>query len=88
MVTVLGGWQSDFARNWARDGMEIGDGFAQALGEGLAATGLEPGDIQTGHVGNFVADLFALYRDDLGIYQNVTLVLAAFDRDIHHKHPL
>lgn len=59
MVTLIGGWQSDFSRNWAREGVEIADGFAEALGNGLEATGIEPGDIQTGHVGNFVADMFA-----------------------------
>lgn len=59
MVYVLGGWQSDFARNWSREGNGISDAFAEALREGLKATGLEPGDIQSGHVGNFVADLFA-----------------------------
>lgn len=59
MVYVLGGWQSDFARNWAREGTDIAGAFAEALREGMAATGIEPGDIQTGHVGNFVADLFA-----------------------------
>lgn len=45
MVCMLDGWQSDFSRNWAR--------------EGLAAVDLEPGDIQCGHVGNFVGELFA-----------------------------
>lgn len=59
MVYILGGWQSDFSANWARQGMEIVDGFAQCVGEGLAATGLEPEDVETGHVGNFVGDLFA-----------------------------
>ena len=59
MVYILGGWQSDFSRNWAREGLDIAGAFAEALNEGLAATGLEPGDIQSGHVGNFVADLFA-----------------------------
>ncbi len=59
MVYILGGWQSDFRRNWAREGMEIADGFAETLTGGLEATGLEPGDIDVGHVGNFVGDLFA-----------------------------
>lgn len=59
MVTIIGGWQSDFSRNWAREGNEIADGFAEALARGLEETGLEPSDIQTGHVGNFVADMFA-----------------------------
>ncbi|MBA4000511.1 acetyl-CoA acetyltransferase [Brevundimonas sp.] len=59
MVYILGGWQSDFKRNWAREGKEIADGFAETLTGGLEATGLEPGDIDVGHVGNFVGDLFA-----------------------------
>lgn len=59
MVYILGGWQSDFAANWARQGMELADGFAECAGQGLAATELDPKDIGTGHVGNFVAELFA-----------------------------
>ncbi|MGV3579006.1 acetyl-CoA acetyltransferase [Brevundimonas sp.] len=59
MTYILGGWQSDFSKNWAREGMEIADGFSQALGEGLASVDLEPVDIDVGHVGNFVGDLFA-----------------------------
>lgn len=58
-VFILGGWQSDFARNWAREGVEMADGFAETLREGLAAAALEPADIDVGHVGNFVGDLFA-----------------------------
>lgn len=58
MVYVLGGWQSDFARNWGRDGVEIADAFADTLNHGLQATGLDPHEIETGHVGNFVGELF------------------------------
>ena len=59
MVYILGGWQSDFSANWARQGMTLADAFSQAVGEGLAATGLDPEDIDTGHVGNFAGELFA-----------------------------
>ncbi|PIB95987.1 acetyl-CoA acetyltransferase [Caulobacter sp. X] len=59
MVYVLGGWQSDFAANWAREGKELADAFAEAVGQGLAAVDLEPADVETGHVGNFAAELFA-----------------------------
>lgn len=59
MVYILGGWQSDFKRNWAREGLEIGDGFAEALHGGLDAVGMAPGEIEVGHVGNFVGDLFS-----------------------------
>lgn len=59
MVYILGGWQSDFARNWAREGLDITGAFVEAMEQGLAATGLEPADIECGHVGNFVGELFA-----------------------------
>lgn len=59
MTYILGGWQSDFAENWTRKGWEIADAFAETVGEGLAAVDLEPKDIETGHVGNFAAELFA-----------------------------
>jgi acetyl-CoA C-acetyltransferase len=59
MVYILGGWQSDFSQNWARKQMDFADAFAEVVGEGLAAVDMEPKDIDTGHVGNFVGDLFA-----------------------------
>jgi len=59
MTYILGGWQSDFSKNWARQGMDFADAFSEVVGEGLAAVDLEPKDIDTGHVGNFVGDLFA-----------------------------
>jgi acetyl-CoA C-acetyltransferase len=59
MVYVLGGWQSDFSQNWARRQMDFADAFAEVVGEGLAAVDLEPKDVDSGHVGNFVGELFA-----------------------------
>lgn len=58
VVYVLGGYQSDFARHWTREGRSLFDLFAETLREGLAVTGLEPEQLEVGHVGNFVADLF------------------------------
>ena len=58
MVYILGGWQSDFKRNYAREGLEISDAFAEAIDGGLESTGMEPEEIEVGHVGNFVGDLF------------------------------
>jgi acetyl-CoA C-acetyltransferase len=59
MVYILGGWQSDFSKNWAREQTDFAGAFAEVVGEGLAAVDLEPKDIESGHVGNFVGDLFA-----------------------------
>jgi len=55
---ILGGWQTDFAANWAREGLELADGIRNVLEGGLAATGLEAWEIETVHVGNFAAELF------------------------------
>lgn len=59
MVYILGGWQSDFARNWTRDGHDIADRFASTVRAGLEQARLDPAEVDTGHVGNFVAELFA-----------------------------
>ncbi len=57
-IYVLGGWQTDFAANWAREGKEIADGIGAVLEGGLAVTGLEAREIEVAHVGNFTAELF------------------------------
>lgn len=59
MTYILGGAQTDFSANWARQGMEMADAFADVVRQGLESTGLEPEDVECGHVGNFVGDLFA-----------------------------
>ena len=39
-VYVLGGYQTDFARNWSREGLGIADMMAEAVAHGLDRTGL------------------------------------------------
>lgn len=58
-IYVLGGWQSDFAANWDRQGIDIAGAFADTVRSGLDAAQLDPQDVETGHVGNFVGELFA-----------------------------
>jgi len=58
-IYILGGSQTDFARNWAREGLGLYDMFAETLREAVANADIEPAEIQVGHVGNFVAELFA-----------------------------
>lgn len=58
MVYILGGWQSDFSRNWDREGIDLADAFSETVLNGLDAVQLDPRDVDTGHVGNFVAELF------------------------------
>lgn len=58
-VYILGGAQTDFARNWSREGLSLFDMFSQTLQDAVQQTGIEPEQIEVGHVGNFVAELFA-----------------------------
>jgi len=57
-VFVLGGYQTDFARNVAREQLEIADLFHEVVGGTLAATGVDADEIQSIHVGNAFGELF------------------------------
>jgi acetyl-CoA C-acetyltransferase len=59
-VYILGGYQTDFARNWTKEGKHISAMIREAVEGGLSATGVEPREVQVGHVGNFAAELYAM----------------------------
>ena len=58
-VYILGGAQSDFARNWTKEGKHFVDVMRQTATDALTSTGVEPRDVGTAHVGNFAAELYA-----------------------------
>jgi acetyl-CoA C-acetyltransferase len=58
-VFVLGGFQTDFARNLAREGREIADLFRDVLPGCLHAAQIDAPAIETIHVGNAFGELFA-----------------------------
>lgn len=57
-VYILGGAQTDFARHAARAGEGLFELLRDAVLGALADTAVDAGDIETGHVGNFVGELF------------------------------
>ncbi|EED31852.1 thiolase family protein [gamma proteobacterium NOR5-3] len=57
-VYLLGGAQTDFARNWNREGLDIYAMFREVLEAAVVDANIDPARIEVGHVGNFVADLF------------------------------
>ena len=59
-IYVLGGFQTDFARNWTKENKHIVAMIREGVLGGLESTGLEPKDIEVGHVGNFAAELYAM----------------------------
>jgi acetyl-CoA C-acetyltransferase len=56
-VCVLGGHQTDFARVWSREGLDISDMIRESTLSALEACELEAKDIQSIHVGNAFAEL-------------------------------
>jgi acetyl-CoA C-acetyltransferase len=56
---VLGGYQTDFARNWTREGKHIAAMIQEVVAGALERTRLEARHIQVGHLGNFAAELYA-----------------------------
>ncbi|WP_246218631.1 hypothetical protein [Parasphingorhabdus halotolerans] len=57
-IYILGGYQTDFAQNWTREDLSLFDLFSTTVLTALEKTALDPKDIDVGHVGNFVAELF------------------------------
>jgi acetyl-CoA C-acetyltransferase len=56
-VFVLGGFQTDFAKVWSRQGQDISDMTREATLGALAACTLDATDIQSIHVGNAFGEL-------------------------------
>ena len=56
-IYLLGGYQTDFARHWTREGLELADLCGEAVRGALEETDLSPGEIDCGHVGNFIGEL-------------------------------
>jgi acetyl-CoA C-acetyltransferase len=59
-VYVLGGYQTDFARNWTKENKHIVAMLRETVAGGLEATGIDPKTIDVGHVGNFAAELYSM----------------------------
>jgi len=57
-VYVLGGYQTDFARNWTKEKKHFAALMREGVQGALEATNIDPKDVQVGHVGNFAAELY------------------------------
>jgi acetyl-CoA C-acetyltransferase len=58
-IFVLGGHQTDFARQWTREGKGLPELCAEAAQGALAASRIGAREIQVGHVGNFAGELYS-----------------------------
>jgi acetyl-CoA C-acetyltransferase len=57
-VYVLGGYQTDFARNWTKERKHFVALMREGVTGALAATDIDPRDVQAAHIGNFAAELY------------------------------
>lgn len=57
-IYILGGYQTDFARNWSREGKTPEDMIRECVYEGLKQAQLDANTVETCHIGNFVGELF------------------------------
>ncbi|MCS6984995.1 MAG: acetyl-CoA acetyltransferase [Leptospiraceae bacterium] len=57
-VYILGGYQTDFARNWAKEGKHISAMLMEVMDGAFAETQIEPKEVESIHVGNFAAELY------------------------------
>jgi acetyl-CoA C-acetyltransferase len=64
-VYILGGFQTDFSKNYSKSGLGIHDIMQETISGGLEATGLQPSEIEVAHIGNFIGELTA-YQGHLG----------------------
>jgi acetyl-CoA C-acetyltransferase len=58
-IFVLGGFQTDFARNLTREGGDLVSLLSETIHGALAATAVDATAIEVVHVGNFAAELYA-----------------------------
>ena len=59
-IYILGGYQTDFARNWSKENKHFSALMRESVLGGLEATGIEPEEIESAHVGNFAAELYCM----------------------------
>ena len=58
-VWILGGYQSDFARNLSREGHDFADLTAEVVQNTLTAAKVDASDIEVVHMGNAFGEMFA-----------------------------
>ena len=57
-VYILGGFQTDFARNWSKEKKHFVAMMREAVLGALKETKIDPEEIDVAHVGNFAAELY------------------------------
>jgi hypothetical protein len=82
-VFVLGGAQTDFARNWSKENKHIVAMMREAMLGGLEVAAIEASDIETAQVGKFAAEFYS-NQGHLGAF--MVKINPAFFRIANSRH--
>lgn len=82
-VYVLGGYQTDFAKNWTRKGGGIFEMLQESVEGALESTQIDADEIDVAHVGNFVAELFCGQGQLGGIFNSIDPAFASLPASRH-----
>jgi len=74
-VYILGGYQTDFARNWSKENKHFSALVREGMLGALEACQVAPEEVESSHLGNFAAELYCM-QGHLGAF--VTEVHPAF----------
>ena len=59
-VYVLGGYQTDFARNWTKENKHFSALMRESVIGALEVCQIAPEEVESAHVGNFAAELYCM----------------------------
>jgi len=59
-IYVLGGFQTDFARNWSKENKHVVALISEAVVGGFEATDIDASEVEVSHLGNFAAELYCM----------------------------
>lgn len=82
-VYILGGHQTDFAKNWTRQDESLYDMMSDAVLSGLASAKIDPADVDVAHIGNFVAELFIGQGQLGGLFSSIDPAFASLPTARH-----
>ena len=68
-VYVLGGFQTDFSRNWTKENKHFSALMRESVRGALEECSIAPEEVQSAHVGNFAAELYCM-QGHLGAFFN------------------
>jgi len=82
-VYILGGYQTDFALNYKREGKDLYDLLQDSVIGAFENTDIAPKEVESAHIGNFVSELFCNQGQLGGMFVSIHPDLAGIPTSRH-----